>query len=144
MILTQSHRRCKMRNLNTNTVFKPKSNTINKGRKKSVFSISGLASYITKISMCVCVFWPPGELEKAGGKAAIGRWQRCYQPDDRLPRPSFDQQVTEKGCGLFCKQTLSSKLNFSQKLNFPSPSTDGKDNPQEAPSQFARHGTDEN
>ena len=90
--------------------------------------------------MCVCVFWPPGELEKAGGKAAIGRWQRCYQPDERLPRPSFDKQVTEKGCGPLCKQTLSSKLNFSQKLNFPSPSTAGKDNPQEAPSQFARHG----
>ena len=39
--------------------------------KKSVFSISGLASYITKISMYVCVFWPPGELEKADCKDAI-------------------------------------------------------------------------
>ena len=75
-----------------------------KGRQKSVFSISGLAQSRSDLlynqkNVCVCVFWPPGELEKADDKAAIGPWQRCYQPDERLPRPSFDQQITERGLG---------------------------------------------
>ena len=101
--LTQSHRRCKMRNINANTIFKPKISTAKRDKNLCFSSLVwpslGLTTYITKISVCVCVFWPPGELEKADGKAAIGPWQRCYQPDERLPKPSFDKQITERGLG---------------------------------------------
>ena len=79
--------------------------------------------------------------------AGKGRWQSSNRPMAKMlstwwaPTQAFFWQTNNwKGFGLLCKQTLSSKLNFSQKLNFPSPSTAGRDNLQEAPSQFSCQG----